>query len=182
MSKPRIILIVVVALVAVAAGYWLGPARQQATPGQATTAAAGAAAQLLATTLNDADGRPQAIAQWRGKILVVNFWATWCPPCRQEMPGFAALQQKHESRGVQFLGIAVDSADNVREFAESSPTIYPLLVALPETIDVARALGNADVALPFTVVLDRRGTPRFAHLGRLDEAALETEILPLLAE
>lgn len=183
MNTMRIALFIAAALAALAAGYWFGRTRL-ATPQEvaAPVADAGATARLLASTLNDADGHPQALDQWRGKVLVVNYWATWCPPCRQEMPEFAAMQQKTAAKGVQFIGIAADSAENVHEFAKATPTGYPLLVAVPEAIEIAKDLGDAGLALPFTVIIDRRGAARFARLGRLTGPELEAQIAPLLAE
>jgi thiol-disulfide isomerase/thioredoxin len=72
---------------------------------------------LLGIALPDASGRQEALAQWKGKVLVVNFWATWCTPCREEMPEFVAAQNELGARGLQFVGIAIDDADKVRQYA-----------------------------------------------------------------
>ena len=79
---------------------------------------------LLALTLPDLDGTPQPLAQWKGKILVFNFWATWCPPCIKEIPAFSAASRKYQDKGVQFVGISIDTADNVRDYAQLEP-IHP---------------------------------------------------------
>jgi thiol-disulfide isomerase/thioredoxin len=129
-------------------------------------------ASLYATTLPDLAGRPQALVQWRGKTLVVNYWATWCLPCREEMPMFSKLHERYASRGVQFVGIAADSADKVREFARETPVAYPLLTGGQDAIGPTRAFGNAPLAVPFTIVLDREGRVRTAVLGRVQEDAL----------
>jgi thiol-disulfide isomerase/thioredoxin len=105
-------------------------------------ARADAVGRLLATTLPDPLGTKQAIAQWRGKVLVVNFWATWCEPCREEIPGLMRLRKKYASNGVELIGIAVDSADKIRNYAKTMLIDYPLLVGGIESIELARLLGN----------------------------------------
>ncbi|NJA89583.1 TlpA family protein disulfide reductase [Rhodocyclus tenuis] len=133
-----------------------------------------ASTEVLAATLPDASGHTQAMAQWRGKTLVVNFWAAWCPPCREEMPAFSRAQEKYRHRGVQFVGIALDSADNVKAFARETPVSYPLLVASDDGADLARSAGNTTVALPYTLIIDATGKARYAHLGYLAENDLES--------
>ena len=105
-------LMVVAAVVALAAGAWVAR-----TMLFAPSAAGQSAAALIGVTLPDADGKDQSLAQWSGKVLVVNFWATWCAPCREEMPMFVRLQRERGPNGLQFVGIAVDQADKVRQFA-----------------------------------------------------------------
>ena len=78
--------------------------------------------------LTDLNGQPQSLGQWRGKVLIVNYWATWCPPCREEMPGFSRLQDKYRDKGVQFVGISIDTADKIIEFQKTTPVTYPLLI------------------------------------------------------
>ncbi|MBI4757033.1 MAG: TlpA family protein disulfide reductase [Betaproteobacteria bacterium] len=131
-----------------------------------------AVAVLYATALPDIAGRPQALQQWRDKTLVVNYWATWCLPCREEMPMFSRLHQRYAPRGVQFVGIAADGADEVREFARQTSVSYPLLIGGQDAIKPTRDFGNAPLAVPFTVVLDRAGQVRAAVLGRVREDAL----------
>jgi len=120
--------------------------------------------------LADAEGVRHGIAEWDGKLLVINFWATWCPPCLHEIPMFIRLQERYRSRSVQFLGIAIDDADNVREFAESVGLNYPTLHGQLDAIDVMSAYGNASGGLPFTVFVDTSGMIVARHAGVLDEA------------
>ena len=138
-------------------------------------------AALLALVLPDLAGRPQRLAQWRGKVLVVNFWATWCGPCRQEMPHFVRTQAANASNGLQFVGIAVDQADKAREFAAELGVNYPILVGGYGAIELSRDLGNSVAALPFTVVLDRRGEVAWSHLGAVKEPQFDALIAKLLA-
>ena len=113
-------------------------------------------------TLPDAGGKPQPMAQWKGKVLVVNFWATWCAPCREEMPEFVRAQSEFGDKGLQFVGIAADSADKVTQFAQEIHLNYPALIGGFGSIELSRTLGNSVMALPFTVVIDRSGQ-RGAH-------------------
>jgi len=130
-------------------------------------------AHFFASTLEDESGVPQALSQWRGKTLVVNFWATWCPPCREEMPAFSRLQQIYTAKGVQFVGIALDSADSVRAFSERFPMSYPLLIGAAKGVELAGQFGNSTLSLPYTVVLDREGAGRLLRLGPLSEDELD---------
>lgn len=138
-------------------------------------------ARLQNLSIADVEGETHALAQWRGKLLVVNFWATWCPPCRVEMPGFSNLQKKYEAKGVQFVGIGIDSPSAIKEFALQNPVGYPLLLGGSESMDLMRTLGNPNAALPYTLVLDADGRPVFAKLGMVDELSLEKRLQVLLA-
>jgi thiol-disulfide isomerase/thioredoxin len=122
-------------------------------------------AALLALSLPDPGGKTQAIAQWQGKVLVVNFWATWCEPCRQEMPEFIRAQNDFGGKGLQIVGIAVDNADKVQQFATELGLNYPALIGGFDAMDLSKDLGNKLVALPFTLVLDRQGKLAYTHLG-----------------
>lgn len=174
-GMKRLVLAAAAVLMAasVAGGLWLMMNREAAKPlPPPPTVDAAQLAALYATTLPDTDGRSQSLAQWRGKILVVNYWATWCPPCIDEMPMLSDLQQRYAARGVQFVGIAVDDAAKVREFAQRTPVAYPLLVGGTDSARITAGLGNAAMAMPFSLVLDRDGELRTAVLGRLEEHAL----------
>ena len=130
-------------------------------------------AAVLSLVLPDLDGKQQALAQWRGKVMVVNFWATWCAPCREEMPQFVATQTREAGNGVQFVGIAVDQVDKVREFIKEIPLNYPTLIGGMGAIELSRQLGNDLAALPFTIVLDRDGRVAHTQLGPLKPARLD---------
>lgn len=139
------------------------------------------ATAIFRLNLPDATGKAQAMEQWRGKILVVNYWATWCPPCREEMPGFSRLQEQLGAKGVQFVGISIDTADKVSEFQKQTPVSYPLLIGDSGAIDSSVTLGNSRQALPFTAVIDRQGMVAAIKLGRYAEADLERKLLQLIS-
>lgn len=138
------------------------------------------AAPLYALRLPDLAGRIQDLNQWHGKVLVVNFWATWCAPCREEIPIFVSLQEKYGARGLQLVGIAIDQRDKVQAFAREFRINYAVLLGGLETIDLSRQIGNRVGALPFTVVLDREGRIVNRELGKVKEATLERLVLSLL--
>lgn len=131
--------------------------------------------------LRDTDGKTQRLEQWRGKVLVLNYWATWCSPCREEMPGFSRLQEKHQAKGVQFAGISIDDASKIVEFQKETPVNYPLLIGDMNTMTQSAELGNSRQALPFTVVFDRNGQLSMSKLGRWNEADLEPKLLDLIS-
>lgn len=174
-SLAKLLAIVTVALVSLAAGMLFS--RQQhpsAPPGiPAVEGEAAALNGLLSLSLPDASGHMNALEQWRGRTLVINFWATWCPPCRKEMPAFSRLQEQYRNRNVQFLGIAVDTPENVQDFAAKTPVSYPLLVGGNEILSRARDLGNLKMGLPFTLIIDAQGRIHARKLGGIGEAELE---------
>jgi thiol-disulfide isomerase/thioredoxin len=167
------LLLGLVALLAGGAGYGYNAWR---TGGQ-TPAANEALVALNTARLPDLDGRVQSVDQWSGKVVVVNFWATWCAPCRREIPFFVALQKKYGARGLQFIGIAVDDVAKVAPYAAELGMNFPVLVGGVEVIDLTRRLGNRAGVLPFTVVLSREGKVVSTEVGAAREAVLE----PLLA-
>lgn len=136
------------------------------------------AAQLLSMSFPDAQGVMQPLRQWQGKWLVVNFWATWCTPCRKEMPEFSLLQKKYAAKNIKFVGIALDSADKVADYSRQSPVAYPLLIANEAPMSIIRGLGNAPGGLPFTVIIDRDGKLYRSWLGIWKSDLLE----PVLAD
>jgi thiol-disulfide isomerase/thioredoxin len=138
-------------------------------------------AAVLAMVLPDVAGRETPLSQWRGKVLVVNFWATWCAPCREEMPQFVATQTRDGAKGVQFVGIAVDQADKVREFAKEVGINYPLLIGGLGAIELSKTLGNELAALPFTIVVDKAGSVARTQLGPLKQPDLDALLQKLTA-
>jgi thiol-disulfide isomerase/thioredoxin len=137
---------------------------------------------VFAATLADFDGKPVPLAELKGKLVVLNFWATWCGPCRTEIPHLIEAQEKYGPRGVVFLGAAVeDNADSVRDFGKAYGINYPVAMAGKEKgIALLRALGNKIAGLPFTIVLDRQGNIVAAKRGIMTPALLQKTLDPLL--
>ena len=135
---------------------------------------------LFALALPDAQGATQQLEQWRGKVLVVNFWATWCEPCREEMPEFVRVQHELGPKGLQFVGIAVDQADKVSAFTKELGLNYPALVGGYDAMELSRTLGNRLVALPFTIIIDRQGQVAHTQLGPLKRDQLLSIVSNLL--
>ena len=127
---------------------------------------------LHQVSLPDLEGKPQSLDQWRHKLLVLNFWATWCEPCRDEIPALVTAQEKHAKR-VQIVGISVDSADKIREFIPPFKINYPLLVADLGTLQWMKDLGNRSGGLPYTVFITDARKVVHQHLGALNLAQLE---------
>ncbi|MDY0011827.1 MAG: TlpA disulfide reductase family protein [Rhodocyclaceae bacterium] len=139
------------------------------------------ASQFLSLILPDTQGTPQALAQWHGQVVVANFWATWCPPCRTEIPAFARISERYAGQGVQFLGISIDTPAKVEAFQKEAGVPYPLLIGSPETLELSARLGNHAQALPFTAIFDQGGRLRHVRLGTLSESDLEGKIRSLLS-
>lgn len=131
--------------------------------------------------LIDSQGQAQRLSQWHGKILVVNYWATWCSPCREEMPGFSRLQDKFRDKGVQFVGISIDDAAKITEFQKETPVSYPLLIGDMTSMTDSAKLGNSRQALPFTAVFDRNGNLAMSKLGRWKESDLDSALADLVS-
>ena len=159
-------------LAAAAAGFLAGPALLRLGSDAAAEA-------LGAAGFDDLQGRRRRLAEWRGKVLVCNFWATWCAPCREEIPLLIAARQKYGPAGVEIVGIAIDNASKVREFAATFRIAYPILVAEADGLDLMRELGNTGGGLPYTVIADREGSLVHRKLGALKEAELEGFLGPL---
>ncbi len=136
--------------------------------------------QFYALSFADADGSPRQLSEWRGKILVVNFWATWCPPCRKEIPDFAATSLAYADRGVQFVGLGVDTAENVARFVREEAVPYPLLVAGTASLPIMASLGNPSMALPFTLIVGPDGQIARRTLGPMDGKTLERALDSML--
>ncbi len=138
--------------------------------------------QLFRQNYPDATGNRTDLSSYRGKLLIINFWATWCAPCVEEMPELSEIQKETTARGVQVLGLAVDSADKVLEFSHKVPVLYPLLVVGSAGIDLSREFGNESGALPYTVIVDRHGAIVDQTLGRFKRARLMRVIDRVLEE
>ena len=120
------------------------------------------------------------IKEFNGNLLLLNFWATWCAPCREEIPAFVELQQQYRDKGLQFIGIALQEAKEVRGFLEEFNVNYPSLVGGDEVIQAAKRLGNDIGALPYTVIIDTSGEIVFTRRGPLSKTDAESVIKTLL--
>jgi thiol-disulfide isomerase/thioredoxin len=130
-------------------------------------------APLFAATLNDLDDKPVALERYKGKPLIVNFWARWCGPCRVEIPELIAIRKAHKGK-LEVLGIGIeDKADAAKEFARAYEMDYPVFVAREKGIPLMQALGNTKGGLPFTIVVDRNGQVVQKKMGIMKKADLE---------
>ncbi|MEO0317887.1 MAG: hypothetical protein RL404_1564 [Pseudomonadota bacterium] len=170
MNKKTLSLVLIAALFA-GFGVYFGAKRFQ--PGPPADTAVGALMQLA---MPDPAGNQHKMSEWQGKVLLVNFWATWCPPCVAEMPELEQLQAERGSKGLQIVGIGIDSPGNIREFAGKHSITYPLLVGGLQGTDVSRSFGNETGGLPFTVLIGTDGKVKQAYMGRLDLQKVRTDL------
>jgi thiol-disulfide isomerase/thioredoxin len=142
--------------------------------GAAALARADGPESLFAATLSDLADKPVALAAYKGRPLIVSFWARWCAPCRDEIPELIKARAKYKSKGVEVLGIAIeDNVEGVRDFAQAYEMDYPVLLAKNKGIWLMQALGNGGAGLPFTVVIDRQGKMVERKLGVMKKNDIE---------
>ena len=170
-DRRKALILGAIGLGAAAAGALIGAFALQSQTG---------AAELLSHSFVDLTGKRRRLIEWQGRVMVCNFWATWCAPCREEIPLLVAAQQQYSKRMLQIAGIGIDRADKIGEFAELFKMNYTLLVADPTIIETMKQLGNRSGGLPFTVVLDRRGAVAKTRLGALKPGELDQILVPLL--
>ncbi|HLR29234.1 MAG TPA: TlpA disulfide reductase family protein [Paenalcaligenes sp.] len=132
---------------------------------------------FFALEFTDLQGESVALQHYQGHPLVVNFWASWCPPCVEEMPDLERLSKEHPD--VHFLGLAIDTQRNIKKFLQEVPVTYDLLIPGYAGVDVMRTLGNSKGGLPFTVLFDGQGEQYKHILGQIDPDALSTDIQDL---
>ena len=118
-------------------------------------------------TLADREGKQRALSEWDGQPLVINFWATWCAPCRREIPMLNALAAEEAAAGVEVIGIAIDFREDVLKYLEKMPIDYTVLIGEQDGMAAARAFGMESIGLPFTAFTDRQGRIATIHVGEL---------------
>jgi thiol-disulfide isomerase/thioredoxin len=172
--KKNILIFGGVGLMFAVAGAVFGMKRLEPVPAQAP-----AVANFFSQSMNDTQGQAQPLSQWKGKALVVNFWATWCAPCVDEMPELSALQKQIAPKNIQIIGIGIDSAANIVQFASKYKISYPLYIAGMSGTNLSREFGNKAGGLPFTVLIGQDGQIRKTYLGRLKLEELRRDIASL---
>ncbi len=171
------LLLPVLAVLALAGGYW---AAQSLRPADKTTTPTYGGGELIDFTLPDVEGKKRSLSEWRGKVIVLNFWATWCPPCREEIPLFISLQKQHMAGDLQIIGVAIDNPTAVMVYRQSVRMNYPILIGNDDTLSLVAKYGNRMGSLPFTVIIDRSGSVAVRKLGAFTQTELESLIDPLL--
>jgi thiol-disulfide isomerase/thioredoxin len=131
--------------------------------------------------LHDLAGKTHTLEEWRGKLVLLNFWATWCPPCRREIPLFMQFQDRYQSKGLQIVGIAVDNPEPVARYWQEMHLNYPILLADDRTFDLMAAYGNGDGSLPYSVLITPDGQVAKVKLGAFEPNELDSLVQPLLA-
>ena len=148
---------------------WFKHEPQKLTSGQ-TTAVQDA---LWAMSFDTPDGQPQPMSSFRGKPLLLNFWATWCPPCVEELPLLDAFYQQQKAKGWQVLGLAVDQPSAVRKWLQAKPLSFPVGLAGFNGTELGKTLGNAQSVLPFSVIFDAKGGLLAQKAGKLEQSDLD---------
>ena len=136
--------------------------------------------QLYESKFVDLVGKEQRLSNWKGKVLVLNFWATWCAPCREEIPDFILADAEYRAKGVAIVGLALDEPAKVAEFAKTFGITYPLLIGGAEAYDFAARLGNKVRGIPFTAIIDRQGKVVYLGVGTVRKKELDNVLPPLL--
>ncbi len=135
---------------------------------------------LPAYRLVDLAGKAHHTSQWADKVVILNFWASWCPPCQTEMPALSDIQDEWGNHGLQILGIAIDKVDDAKTFSVSHPVSYPLFRGGMTEAKLSKRMGNRLLGLPFTAAFGRDGQLIFAQAGAIPTASLRKHIEPLL--
>ena len=182
MTRKNALTYTVVALVFGAVGAWLGLRHAPVpapVPAPVAAAPAGPVEALFAQSMNDASGANHSLSRWKGKPLVINFWAPWCAPCVQEMPELNDLAIANAAKHINVIGIGIDSPANIAEFAVRLKISYPLYVAGMSGTELARQFGNSAGGLPYTVLVGADGKVVKTYLGKLKFEELKADLARL---
>ena len=183
-NKKNLLVYLIIAASFAAMGVYVGVEKKQPAPITTKIAPTDGrphtpVSALFAETMNDAQGSSQALEQWKGKALVVNFWAPWCAPCVEEMPELDELAKESVKKNINIIGIGIDSPTNIAQFADKFNISYPLYVSGLRGTELARDFGNASGGLPYTVLIGPDGQVRKTYLGRLKFAELKADLAAL---
>jgi thiol-disulfide isomerase/thioredoxin len=135
---------------------------------------------LFSAKFADQNGKTQALKQYEGKIIVLNFWASWCEPCREEMPELSTLHTAYKDSNVVVLGMAIEDVAAINDFLKETKVSYPLFAADVQGMDIAASLGNDKGVLPFTVIIKADGTVAKTYFGRITKPLLEQTLKTIL--
>jgi thiol-disulfide isomerase/thioredoxin len=138
--------------------------------------------QLPSFSMQDTFGTTRHSSEWSNKIVIVNFWATWCPPCLEEMPELVVFQDQYSSQGVQVVGVAVDNLEQVKSFMELYDINFPVVLGQDDAIELGKKMGNRISALPYTAIFDRNGKTLYAQPGKISIDILERVVKPQLSK
>ena len=139
-----------------------------------------ATAPLFAATFPNEKGQPQHLKQYAGKTIVLNFWATWCEPCREEMPELSSLHEEYINKNLVVLGVAIDDVAAISDFVKETKVSYPLFAAEVHGMELAAGLGNDKSALPYTVIIKADGSVAKIYFGRITKPLLEEALIKIL--
>lgn len=170
MTKSKLgLLVLALALMAGGAGFFTQQYLQKK-----------AANQRPDFSLPDMHGQTRHISEWDGKVILLNFWASWCPPCRKELPDFVRLYEDYGEQGFIVVGVGIDKKQDLSDFMDSVGVEYPVMISELEGIRISQAYGNRLGALPYSVIIDRDGQMVSSHTKLLTYEDVEGMIKPLL--
>ena len=135
---------------------------------------------LLDARFSTLDGKEVALKTWRNKVIVLNFWATWCPPCREEMPELSRMHDQYKNQKIMVIGLSTDDLETTKTYIKTNPVSYPVLAGDMQAMNFSESLGNTKGVLPYTVVVNERGKVIKTFFGRVNQPLLEKTLLPLL--
>ena len=181
-DRSNLVIVIVAVLGAacglLAGGWWRQPPARSVPPGVTVLQTGDRRADLA---LPDADGKPRRLSEWDGQLVLVNFWATWCGPCRDEMPLLDRVGSVWAEKGLQVVGVAIDDADAVRRFLQDNPVRYPILVDAGAGTDPSLMFGDTRGVLPYSVLIGRDGRVVGQRAGSFSQATLTAWLQPHLA-
>jgi thiol-disulfide isomerase/thioredoxin len=182
LNRQNLVIVAVAILGAVLgllAGGWYRAVPERAVPAGVTVLQRGD--QRADLNLPDPEGKPRRLSEWDGQVVLVNFWATWCGPCRQEMPLLDHAGKTLADKGLRVVGVAIDDADAVRTFLKDNPVLYPILVDDSNGTDPALIFGDTRGVLPYSVLIGRDGRLLDQRAGSFSQGSLASWLKPHLS-